>query len=161
MIIRKTIMADWDVVLSVYAYAREQMRKNGNPSQWGENRPHENSIRQDIENGNHYIIEEDGQIVGVFAFVLGDDPTYAIIEGKWLNDEKYGTLHKIASNGKVSGILAYTLAFCESIIANVRVDTHRDNVIMQHLLQKYGYQECGIIYVDDGTPRIAYQKTTI
>ena len=70
MIIRKTIMADWDVVLSVYAYAREQMRKNGNPSQWGENRPHENSIRQDIENGNHYIIEEDGQIVGVFAFVV-------------------------------------------------------------------------------------------
>ena len=158
MIIRKTTMDDWDGVLAVYAYAREQMRKNGNPTQWGDNRPPENSIRQDIENGNHYIIEENGQIVGVFAFLLGDDPTYAVIEGKWLNDEEYGTLHKIASNGKVAGILAYALAFCESKIANVRVDTHRDNTIMRHLLQKYGYQECGIIYVDDGTPRIAYQK---
>lgn len=160
MIIRPTTMEDWDAVQEIYAYAREQMRQNGNPTQWGDNRPLEGSIRQDIEAGNHYVVDHDGQIVGVFAFVLGEDPTYAVIEGAWLNDKPYGTLHKVASNGKASGVLACCLNFCEQQTANVRVDTHRDNAVMRHLLQKYGYHECGIIYVDDGTPRIAYQKET-
>lgn len=30
---------------------------------------------------------------------------------------------------------------------------------MQKLLEKYGYIKCGIIHVEDGTPRIAYQKS--
>lgn len=161
MTIRPTTMADWDAVQAIYAYAREQMRQNGNPTQWGNDRPLADSIRQDIENGNHYMIESDGQIVGVFAFVLGEDPTYTVIEGAWLNDAPYGTLHKVAGNGIQRGILRYCLDFCEAQIANVRVDTHQNNTIMRHLLQQYGYRECGIIYVDDGTPRIAYQKEIV
>jgi RimJ/RimL family protein N-acetyltransferase len=43
-------------------------------------------------------------------------------------------------------------------IPNIRIDTHRDNAIMQHLLEKNGFVKCGIIYVEDGSPRIAYQK---
>ena len=31
---------------------------------------------------------------------------------------------------------------------------------MQHILNKHNYTKCGTIYVDDGTPRIAYQKIT-
>lgn len=158
MTIRPTATADWNEVLAIYAYAREQMRRNGNPFQWGTDRPSEASIRQDIEAGNHYVVNHDGQIVGVFSFVLGDDPTYRLIEGEWLNNAPYGALHKIASNGAAKGILRFVLDHCESRIANVRVDTHRDNAIMRHLLQKYGYRECGVIYVDDGTPRMAYHK---
>jgi predicted GNAT family N-acyltransferase len=29
---------------------------------------------------------------------------------------------------------------------------------MQQLLTKLGFVRCGIIYVDDGTPRVAYQR---
>ena len=29
---------------------------------------------------------------------------------------------------------------------------------MQHLLDKNGFTYCGIIYLDDGTERLAYQK---
>ena len=32
---------------------------------------------------------------------------------------------------------------------------------MQHILTKYGFQRCGIIYVKNGTERIAYQMTRV
>ena len=41
-------------------------------------------------------------------------------------------------------------------VANIRVDTHRDNHTMQHLVQKHGFQKCGVIYLKNGSPRLAY-----
>lgn len=158
MIIRKTTMEDLNEILDIYAYAREQMRKNGNPTQWGNHSPAKETIIHDIEEGNSYVLEENQILCGVFSFIIGDDITYHYIEGKWLNDEPYGTIHRVASNGKVKGIFEKCLDYCEAHYANIRVDTHENNHIMQHLLEKNGYQKCGIIYVEDGTPRIAYQK---
>ena len=158
MTIKKSTMKYIDDIMEIYSYAREQMKKNGNPTQWGDNRPSRKTIENDIQLGNSYMIEENGIICGVFSFVLGEDKTYQVIEGKWLNDDQYGTIHRVASNGRVKGILEFCLRFCEDKISNIRVDTHEDNKIMQHLLEKNGYIKCGIIYVDDGSPRIAYQK---
>lgn len=159
MTIRKTTAADLDDILRIYAYAREQMKKNGNPSQWGDIHPRPELVAQDIEKGISYVIEKSGKICGVFAFILGDDAAYRKIEGKWLNNEPYGAIHRVAGDGSVKGILNSCLSFCEKQIGNIRVDTHENNTIMQHLLSKNGYTRCGIIYtLKDGTPRIAYQK---
>ena len=156
--IRRTEMADLENVFQVYEYARAQMKLNGNPNQWRDDRPSEAAIIGDIEKGNSYIIEQDGAICGVFSFMIGADPTYQRIEGKWLNEERYGTIHKVASSGRERGIFGHCLRYCESKISNLRIDTHRDNKIMQHMIEKSGFKKCGIIYVDDGSPRIAYQK---
>lgn len=43
----------------------------------------------------------------------------------------------------------------------MRIDTHENNKVMQHLIKKNGFQECGIIYVEDGSPRIAYEKYNV
>ncbi len=159
MNIRKSTNEDLDALLGIYEYAREQMRLNGNPTQWGNNNPPIETIKRDIESGNSYVVEKDGEICGTFALILGKEPTYAVIkDGSWLNDEEYGVIHRVASNGKEKGIVFTCLAYCESKIDNVRIDTHEDNKIMQHLLEKAGYQRCGTIFVEDGTPRIAYQK---
>ncbi len=160
MNIRKPDMSELDSILHIYAYAREQMKKNGNPSQWGNDKPEPKTIIQDIKRGNNYIVEAAGRICGVFALLFGEDPTYQMIEGKWLNDKPYGAVHRVASDGSVKGILKECLDFCEKQAGNIRIDTHADNTIMQHLLEKYGYTECGIIYAEDNTPRIAYQKCT-
>lgn len=158
MTIRKTQMTDWEALEDLYACARNLMRNTGNPTQWGDNRPPKDSIRKDIEEGNHYVILEQGEICGAFSYILGIDPTYLEIEdGKWLDEDAYGTIHKLASNGKVKGIFEECLAFCQKMQPNIRIDTHADNKIMQHLVEKNGFVRCGIIYVDDGTPRIAYQ----
>ena len=70
----------------------------------------------------------------------------------------YGTIHRIAAGGAGKGIFRECLAYCLARIPNIRIDTHRDNAAMRHLLERHGFRECGIIYVEDGSPRIAYQK---
>jgi len=96
----------------------------------------------------------------VFYFKVEEDPTYAkIYEGEWLNDKPYGVVHRIASNGMQKGVASYCLQWCLEQCHNIRVDTHRDNLVMQEILRRNGYQRCGIIYVANGTERIAFQKT--
>lgn len=159
MTIRTTRPDDLKQILQIYAYARAQMRQNGNPTQWGDDRPSVSLLRADIRKGQSHVMEKDGQICAVFTFVPGEDPTYQTIEqGHWLDDAPYGTIHRIAGNGTAKGVFRQCLEYCMSQIPNIRIDTHRDNAVMRHLLEKNGFVPCGIIYVEDGSPRIAYQK---
>lgn len=159
MIIRKAVPEDINTLLSIYEYAREEMRNSGNPDQWKHNYPPREMIESDIHNRNSYVITDNGEIGAVFVFVIGEDPSYERIEdGQWLNQETYGTIHRMAGNGKIKGVFQFCQQYCESVISNIRADTHACNHIMQHLLEKNGYQKCGRIYVADGSPRIAYQK---
>ncbi len=158
MNIRKATIGDLRQILEIYAYARMQMKQNGNPSQWGDNRPSREAVLEDIRKGQSYIIEEK-QICGVFAFIIGNDPTYQLIEqGRWLNQAPYGTIHRLAGNGRTKGLFVQCVSYCMAMLPNIRIDTHEDNQIMRHLLEKNGFHKCGIIYVEDGCPRIAYQK---
>lgn len=164
MTIRKAKPEDFDTIMEIYAGAQERMIADGNPTQWAHIYPDPDLVREDIQIGRSYVVcEGDGacavdKLRGVFVFIIGDDPTYRVIEGAWLNDEPYGVIHRIARAEDSHGILEEALAFAEETISNVRIDTHADNAIMQHLLSKYGYMPCGTIYVDDGSPRIAYHK---
>lgn len=157
--IRKTKLVDLDELKLVFDYARNTMRENGNPTQWGSDRPGINLIINDINNGESYVVENDGEIVATFACIEGIEPTYIDIDGKWLNDDEYLTIHRIASNGKVKGIFDFVIDYVSKKNKDIRIDTHADNNIMKHLIEKNGFIECGIIVVDDGTKRIAYQKT--
>lgn len=161
MAIRTAELSDIEELLALYAYAREQMRQNGNPTQWGATQPSREILERDIKNRNLYIIQEDGQICGAFAFLLGEEPTYQKIAGKWLNHYAYGTVHRVAGNGRCKGVFARCIAFCASIQPNIRIDTHADNWIMQRLLEKNGFARCGIVHVDDGSARIAYQRCDV
>lgn len=156
--IRPTTERDFGDIMEVYRYAREQMKSNGNPHQWQDKFPTPDCILEDIAHGDSYVIEQDGILCGVFSFIIGKDPYYDFIEGQWKNEEEYGTIHRIASNGTAHGIFDLCLKFCESRISNLRIDTHCDNKIMRHLIEKNGFERCGIVYVRDKSPRIAYQK---
>lgn len=103
MTIRKATPNDFSKIISIYAHAREQMRLSGNPNQWGSTNPSEETIKNDIKNGYSYVITDTDSpaIFGVFAFIIGKDPTYEYIEnGSWLNDDLYGTIHRIAGSGE-------------------------------------------------------------
>lgn len=158
--IRLAQTGDLDRIMDIYSAARAFMRRSGNPTQWGDHHPPRDMLEQDIAQQHLYVWLEDGVIHGVFAFVLGDDPSYAHIEdGNWLNDEPYGTIHRIASSGETRGVFAQCLAFCRGLHGNIRIDTHHDNLVMQQLVTRHGFVRCGIVYVSDGSPRIAYQYT--
>ncbi len=157
MNIRLSQKMDIPKIMEVYAIGKETMDKVGNPNQWIDGYPKLEMVENDIKEQISYVIEHENEIVGVFAFIIGTDPTYLeIFDGAWLNDEEYGTVHRLASNGKVKGLFNACFDYCKTKIKNVRCDTHHDNHIMQKLFIKYGFKECGIIYVDDGSARIAY-----
>lgn len=158
--IRKGTVADIDAIMSCYDVARQYMRASGNPSQWINGYPSRELVTEDIAEGVSYVgIDEDGEIIMAFAFIIGDDPTYSVIEdGQWLNNLPYGTIHRLGSTGKHHGILKLCMAFCMSHIGNIRLDTHADNATVQSAAVKLGFTRCGIIHGTDGSPRIAFQK---
>ena len=147
-------------ISEIYAYARKFMAEHGNPTQWGNTSPRLEILENDIDRQQLYVIEDETHIQGVFALIIGEDPTYRKIEqGSWKDDSLYGTIHRIASAPKESGIVGQALEFASGKIRHLRIDTHEDNKVMQHLIEKHGFKRCGIIYVADGTPRIAFEKT--
>lgn len=157
--IRKAELNDLATIVEIYKAAREFMKENGNSTQWGDKYPEEKLLIDDISKNQLYVVEDAGIIYGVFAFIIGEDETYKVIDkGKWLSTDTYGTIHRIASNGKVKGLFDKVVAYCFNEINHLRIDTHFDNKIMQHLIEKSGFIKCGIIYVVDGSPRIAYEK---
>ena len=160
MHIRKAQKDDLNTIMEIYGIAQDFMIASGNPTQWGHNYPTEELIISDIDNEICYLVCDNDTPHGVFALFRGKEPTYSYIEnGEWLNDDEYVTVHRIASDGKVKGVFNCVIDYCKGICDNIRIDTHHDNIIMQKLIEKNGFDKCGIIYVADGSPRIAYQYT--
>lgn len=151
-------MEDLPVILPVYAAARAYMRRNGNMTQWvGIDAP-ELQLENDIRLGRHYVWEKDG-VHATFAFIIGEDATYQTIEdGAWRSDSLYGAIHRLGSDGQHSGVFSDIVNWALTQISHLRIDTHRTNATMLHLLQKNGFSRAGIIYVPDGSPRIAYER---
>ena len=157
--IRRAAEADMPAIMEIYAAARIFMAERGNPRQWGNGYPGEELLRSDIRKGQLFIEEFDGAIHGVFAFVLGEDPTYRKIEDcGWLSDQPYGTIHRVASDGCRSGFLKRITEYCEEITGHIRIDTHEENQTMRRSILRNGFTRCGIIFAADGSPRIAYEK---
>lgn len=156
--IRRAEPEDMQKIMEIYRAARAYMRSEGNMRQWSGDHPSMDLLASDIEKGQLYVVTDGEEIHGAFAFILGEDPTYIHIEGgAWKNDEPYGAIHRIAGDGKAKGIFKACLNFCKTQSQNIRIDTHADNKTMQHLLSKNGFDYCGIIHIEDGSPRLAYQ----
>lgn len=156
--IEKATFSHLSQIMAIYERARAFMAENGNPDQWGTAYPPEEMIRQDILNGKCYVNLEGNTIRAVFYFAVEADPTYGYIEGAWLNDAPYGVIHRIAVGENGKGAAAECFRFAYSKCPNLRIDTHEKNIPMQRCLMKHGFRRCGIIYLEDGDPRIAYQK---
>lgn len=150
-------MEDLDAIMKIYKYAQNFMIRSGNPNQWGYSYPDQEIIAADIQNGACNVICDAADIHGVFALYEGEDPTYLRMDGgTWLNEEPYVTIHRIAGDGQVHGLFRCAAEYCKSRFANIRIDTHADNIIMQNAIEKNGFAKCGIIYVRGGSPRWAY-----
>ena len=143
LLVRHTKTTDLDSVMSIFDNARTRMRASGNLTQWVDGYPTKNLILDDIRNGNSYVVEIEQRIIGVFTFIEGDEPTYSKIEGRWLDNKPYGTIHRIAAAPGVNGIADACLEFCLLKDIGIRVDTHVDNKPMLGWLSKRGFSYCG------------------
>ena len=158
MVIRPATSADIPALRPVFEAAKGIMRADGNHDQWSApGFPGDSLLLRDIAREGGFVIEDDA-LVAYFALLPSPEPTYDYIDGAWLTDEPYGVIHRMASYPEVHGIFSTIIDYAASRFAHLRIDTHRDNRIMQHLIEKHGFTYCGIIWLQDGTERLAYER---
>lgn len=157
--IRKSKPDDIEGILNIYDSARQYMIKNGNPDQWVNGYPDANIILKDIEKNHHFVCVDDNRLLACFAFIEGEDPTYnKIVKGKWLDNNPYAVIHRIAVLEHGKGVGSICIDWCFKRHNNIRVDTHEDNISMRRLLDKNGFQYCGVIFNSWGDERLVFQK---
>ncbi|MBR2336966.1 MAG: GNAT family N-acetyltransferase [Clostridia bacterium] len=159
MILRKAEPEDLAQIDKIYTLAKKFMRENGNPNQWKGDYPNAVDAKEDIDNGIGYVCEDGGEVVAVFAFKKGIEPTYnKIFEGSWKNSLPYAFMHRIAVLYHGKGIIDFCFNECFRRFPNLKIDTHRDNIPMQKVLRRNGFEYCGIIYLENGEERLAFQR---
>lgn len=162
--IRKATYEDMPVLMEIFRKARGIMRASGNMNQWNDSYPSEEIVRRDIENGHCMVLCEEpdtegnmGEVIATMAFIPGPDPTYAVIyDGEWPDDSPYHVIHRIAVAEPGHDAARRLLDWGFTQTGCIRIDTHKDNVIMHHILRKYGFTRCGVILLANGDPREAY-----
>lgn len=153
-------------IMNIITDAQQYLAELG-IDQWQDGYPDKSIIQQDILRKESYVVINHKTIIGTTVFSLAGDPNYECIEGKWLTPQsnRFGVIHRIAVSNEYrnKGFAEFVFNHFENIlkekhIPSMRVDTHRDNKGMQHLLKKRGYQYCGIIYLANGAERFAFEK---
>ena len=166
--IRKSTESDIEIITSIFDEARQTIKKLG-IDQWQNGYPSADVLRDDISLAQSYCVEEDNTICGSFAIILTGEPTYEkIFNGEWItgnSNKNYTAIHRVAISvvKRGSGISGKIISFAESVAKShghdsLRIDTHQGNVVMRRMLEKNGFQYCGIIYLESGEERVAYEK---
>ena len=164
---RKSTSKDIVAIMGIIKDAQELLASQGSP-QWQDGYPDVARIELDVANNESYVLEnEEGDVMATTMFTFGGEQTYNEIEGEWItnNPVQYGVIHRLAvsANHRKKGLAKYILNQCEQQLVkqgfdSLRIDTHRKNKGMQHMLIQAGYQFCGVIYLTSGDERLAYEK---
>ncbi len=157
--------SDIDKIMEIIKQAQEYLKKKG-VEQWQDNYPNLNIINDDIDKRKGYVLEKDDTIVATVAVSFNDEKTYEIIyNGKWITENEYAVIHRIAVDNNYKGkrlsseILAHIEKMClQRNVHSIKVDTHKQNKSMRKMLSNNGFQYCGIIYLENGSERVAYEK---
>lgn len=160
--VRRAVKDDLPLVMRLIQQGRAKMIAAGNPHQWPPAYPPVENIAEDIARGGSYLLYEDDLPVATFAFLPGPDPTYSHIEGgSWLDNRPYHVIHRVASAEGVHGVMADIVSYCSAFTSSIRVDTHADNRPMQAALSRLGFVYCGVIRLENGDGRRAYQRICV
>lgn len=166
MEIRLASKNDMEAIMDIVRAAQAYFKMEKIP-QWQNGYPNEESIEKDMARDSFYVLEDGGKILGVMAGIIGREVTYdKIYEGSWLTSgDSYITLHRVAVDPEEKGRgLGYKLfekaeeLARKNKLSSMRIDTHRENRSMNRLIEKYGFKYCGIVYMEDGGERLAYEK---
>lgn len=153
MQIRKAEMADFDQVMAILKDGRNQLAERG-IDQWQGDYPNPDHVKEDIEHGYAYLAKsEDGETVGTLSIVPAPDTTYDQLDGAWqVETNDYVTIHRVAihsDHGYASKLYQAVISYFTSgfnDVKSIRVDTHEDNLPMQHLIEKSGFKRVGTLH---------------
>ena len=168
MTIRPSLTTDLPALMPIFDEARRTIAALG-IDQWQDGYPNREVIAADIERGESYAVEIDGNICGTFVMLTDGEPTYnKIYDGTWLTGDTpdgYLAIHRVAisvahrGSGISSAIIAHAADFAKAHgKTSLRIDTHEGNIVMRRMLEKNGFTHCGTIYLASGAARVAYEK---
>jgi len=163
--VRKTEAKDLNRVMAIISQAQEYFKKN-QIDQWQNGYPSIETIQEDMSFGSSYVLLENDVVIATAAIIFAGEPDYeTIYEGEWLTHDKYGVIHRIAVDDdlKGSGIALKFMKLIEEMclatgVSSLKIDTHRQNIPMQKYLKKNNFKYCGVIYLQDGSERLAFEK---
>ena len=167
---RSAIIEDLDGVMGILQHAKAYMKAN-HLDQWKNGYPDEDDISDDMKRGCSYILLHKGNPVGTAAVFFDGEKTYdQIFEGEWKTPgtfphNRYAAVHRVAitSDYRNTGAAVCMMKFIEDLciakgVRSMKIDTHEDNQPMRRFLQKCSFEYCGIIYLENGEKRMAYEK---
>ncbi len=165
MNLRKAKKNDIPQIMQIINDAKEYFKKSG-INQWQQGYPDENTITDDIENGRGYVFCDGEKVCATAAYCPGVEPDYLkIYNGEWKSSSPYAAIHRIAVSEHLKGqgiakqFMFEMFKLCiRDNFNSVRIDTHENNISMQRMLAKCGFEYCGIIYLrQNGDARNAYE----
>jgi GNAT superfamily N-acetyltransferase len=149
----------WEIIQKAIA-----RRKADGSKQWQDGYPNPEVVKNDIEKGIGYVLTQNQEIIGYCAVLINDEPAYAGIEGKWLSDNDFVVVHRIAiaETHLGKGLSKIMMSFIEELavknnIYSVKADTNFDNYAMLKIFNDLGYSYCGEVYFR-GSARKAFEK---
>ncbi len=164
MKIRHSTEKDISQMMRLIQQAQSYFKRNG-IDQWQDGYPNEQQLANDISKKHSYVLFDE-KVIGTMYFSIEDDLNYAKINGQWkTKHQPYAVIHRIVVDEDMKGhnlakeMLLYAQQQCQKQnIQSIRIDTHQDNLSMQAFLNKNGFEYCGQISLENGAPRIAFEK---
>jgi GNAT superfamily N-acetyltransferase len=163
MILRKATISEQPAIWEILQQAIEQRRQDGS-EQWQNGYPNEATVNEDIANGYAFVLVDNETVIAYAAIIVGVEPAYNYINGKWLTCGDYVAVHRVATSTSVKGkgVATQLFTMIEDVcvaqnVYSIKVDTNFDNVPMLRILDKLGYTYCGEIFFS-GARRKAYEK---
>lgn len=165
MKLRKSVNEDINNIIQIIDEAKEALKEQG-IDQWQNGYPNDDVIRNDILNNDSYVFIKNNEIVATSAVSFDGEKTYdKIYDGNWISNDEFAVIHRIAISNKYkgTGIASEIIKMIEAIcldknVHSIKVDTHEFNMPMQKLLKKNDFKYCGVIYLEDKSKRVAFEK---
>nr|WP_312497855.1 GNAT family N-acetyltransferase [Enterococcus sp.] len=164
--LHKATIDDLPALMELINQGIAALAAQGSPQWQNGYGPSEDKIRADILKQESYLLKSEGTIAAAAALVSGIDPVYTAIDGKWLGEGPYLSIHRVVVDPRFKGqrLSAKLLHALEEVARNegifdLRIDTYQANTAMQRNITTAGYTFCGHIEfpIPDGA-RLAYQK---
>ena len=147
--------------------------KNQNSLQWNlpDGYPRREDLLKDIKNESCYLYLENNEIIGTMSILFTPDENYFEINGKWLTNDTYASIHRIAIKNThhhkkigIKMLLEAEEIVKQNNIYSIKIDTHKINIPMTKTIEKSGYTYCGVITLKrskEDNLRNAYEKRLV
>ncbi len=148
--IRKATLSDLDSVFAIINECKADMLAKG-IEQWPSHHPSIERVKDGILKGEHYVIEENEEILGGVRLNNSQDEQYALV--KWgVEDSKPLIVHQLAVSPQHQGkgLAKKLMLFAEELAKKqgskcIRLDTYSINTASNAFYQKLGYKFTGTI----------------